>query len=126
VPEAVDGDSVLGLLRGDGPAWRAWIDLEHEACYTPQNQWNALTDGRWKYVYFSPTGEEQLFDLAEDPREKEDVGPARPERREELRRDLEIFFDTQEELGRLRAGKGRAVEPSEEEVEVLRSLGYVD
>jgi len=75
VPEAVDGDSVLGLLRGDGPAWRAWIDLEHEACYTPQNQWNALTDGRWKYVYFSPTGEEQLFDLAEDPRETRDLAP---------------------------------------------------
>ena len=49
------------------------MDLEHDVCYDPSNHWNALTDGRYKYIYHAQEGEEQLFDLKEDPGELHDL-----------------------------------------------------
>jgi arylsulfatase A-like enzyme len=48
---------------------REWIDLEHDVCYDKVNHWNALTDGRWKYIYHAFDESEQLFDLSSDPYE---------------------------------------------------------
>ena len=64
----MDGHS---LLRRD--AAREWIDLEHDICYAPENHWNALTDGRSKYIFHARDGEEQLFDLEKDPCELRDL-----------------------------------------------------
>jgi arylsulfatase A-like enzyme len=64
-PPGCDGQD---LLR----AARPWIDLEHDVCYDRTNHWNALTDGRWKYIYHAMEGTEQLFDLANDPGEIEE------------------------------------------------------
>jgi arylsulfatase len=52
---------------------RAWIDLEHDVCYNASNHWNALTDGKTKYIYHAQTGAEQLFDLTRDPDETMDL-----------------------------------------------------
>ncbi len=73
IPEQVDGRSVLALARNPDAAWRQWIDLEHDVCYSPANHWNALTDGRWKYIFHAPSGEEQLFNLQSDPHELNDL-----------------------------------------------------
>jgi arylsulfatase A-like enzyme len=43
--------------------------MEHDVCYSPLNHWNALTDGQTKYIFHARDGEEQLFDLAQDPHE---------------------------------------------------------
>jgi len=75
VPPGVDGDSLLKLVRGETAGWRPWIDLEHARCYSERNNWNALTDGRWKYVYHAYAGEEMLFDLQADPGETSDLAP---------------------------------------------------
>lgn len=64
----IDGQSLLDQLRSDF-IWRAHIDLEHDLCYSPLNHWNALTDGRMKYIFHARDGEEQLFDLRQDPHE---------------------------------------------------------
>jgi hypothetical protein len=61
------------LVRKNGEGWREHIDLEHNICYGPQNHWNALTDGRWKYIFDALDGEEQLFNLDHDPRELADL-----------------------------------------------------
>ncbi len=71
--ETLDGRSLLGLIRDPACSWRPWIDLEHDICYSPENHWNALTDGRWKYIFHARDGWEQLFDLQRDPQEKEDL-----------------------------------------------------
>jgi arylsulfatase len=42
-------------------------------CYNPANHWNALTDGRFKYIYHARDAEEQLFDLRADPGETQDL-----------------------------------------------------
>ncbi len=72
-PLPMDGRSLLALARGREEGWREWIDLEHDICYSPENHWNALTDGTWKYIYHARDGVEQLFHLDRDPWEKEDL-----------------------------------------------------
>ena len=57
----IDGRSLLSLVREEGRGWRDWIDLEHNICYSPANHWNALTDGRWKYIFHARDGEQQLI-----------------------------------------------------------------
>ena len=69
----IDGRSLLSLVREEGRGWREWIDLEHNICYSPANHWNALTDGRWKYIFHARDGEQQLFDLRKDPLELHDL-----------------------------------------------------
>ena len=73
VPDDIDGDSLLKLARGETADWRPYLDLEHGRCYGAENHWNALTDGRWKYIYHAHLGEEQLFDLDNDPDELRDL-----------------------------------------------------
>lgn len=77
VPEHLDGRSLLDLLRGRRENWRPWIDLEHDVCYSPENHWNALTDGRWKYIFHARDGGEQLFHLETDPGETRDLAGER-------------------------------------------------
>ncbi|MBM4040720.1 MAG: arylsulfatase [Planctomycetes bacterium] len=72
-PKRFDGRSMLDLVRGKADGWRPWIDLEHDICYAQENHWNAVTDGRWKYIYHAMHGEQQLFDLQADPGESSDL-----------------------------------------------------
>jgi arylsulfatase len=72
IPEHLDGISLLGAVRGDAEGRRAFIDLEHSMCYS-SDHWNALTDGRFKYIYFAYDGREQLFDMQSDPGELHDL-----------------------------------------------------
>jgi arylsulfatase A-like enzyme len=71
LPAGLDGRSVLPLLAAPPPggAWRDWGHGEHAACYAPETGMQYLTDGRWKYIWYTLTGEEQLFDLHGDPQE---------------------------------------------------------
>lgn len=71
--ETLDGRSLLQLARGESDGWREVIDLEHDICYDPSNHWNALTDGRMKYIYHAQHGIEQLFDIERDPHELKDL-----------------------------------------------------
>ena len=69
----MDGRSLLELVRTKGAGWREIIDLEHDVCYSPANHWNGMTDGKWKYLFHAMDGEEQLFDLRQDPHELNDL-----------------------------------------------------
>ncbi len=71
----MDGMSMLGLVRGKTDTWRTVLDLEHGTCYWKENAWVALTDGRYKYIYFTLTGQKQLFDVEKDPGELHDLAP---------------------------------------------------
>ena len=72
-PVPVDGRSLVDCVAKNGAGWREWIDLEHDVCYAPENQWNALTDGRQKYIFHARTSEEMLFDLVHDPHEQQNL-----------------------------------------------------
>lgn len=73
VPADMDGQSLVHLMDGRGRSWREFIDLEHATCYSPDNYWCALTDGKIKYVWRFHTGAEELFDLEKDPHELKNV-----------------------------------------------------
>ena len=76
------------------------------------NQW--LTDGREKYVWYSQTGRELLFDLQEDPSELRDLAAARPERAAVWRARLIAELDGREE-GYVQNGNlevGRPISPT--------------
>jgi arylsulfatase A-like enzyme len=74
VPESCTGRSVLPLMRGEVEASRpgAWRDAlhgEHPRRYPQHGGMHYLVDGHIKYVWYSETGEELLFDLEQDPYE---------------------------------------------------------
>lgn len=69
IPTGMDGRSLLPLAKGTEKNWRKYIDLEHATCYSEDNYWCALTDGKIKYVWRFHEGKEELFDLEEDPQE---------------------------------------------------------
>ncbi|HUU53698.1 MAG TPA: arylsulfatase [Armatimonadota bacterium] len=75
IPEFLDGSSILPLVRGDAKSWRPYIDLEHSCCYTDNDDWTALTDGEWKYIFHAGIDREQLFHLHADPDELDDLAP---------------------------------------------------
>jgi choline-sulfatase len=79
-----DGRSLLDLVRGRTDGWRPFIDMEHDVCYARENHWNALTDGRFKYIFHAIDGEQQLFDLQDDPGEQRDLAKE-PEHQATLR-----------------------------------------
>jgi arylsulfatase len=89
IPDSVEGRSLLPFCRGESPEWREYIHGEH-ALGDLSNQW--LTDGRWKYAWYSQTGVEQLFNLVEDPQELHNLAPSQPDLvaawRERLVREL--------------------------------------
>jgi len=70
-PQVMDGASMLNILKDK--SWRKMLDLEHAQIYEKDNAWVALTDGRYKYIYFTLTGQQQLFDLKNDPYEMNDM-----------------------------------------------------
>lgn len=73
IPPDMDGQSLLKLVQGEQEQWRPYIDMEHATCYSDDNYWAALTDGKIKYVWNFHNGSEQLFDLREDPGETHDL-----------------------------------------------------
>jgi choline-sulfatase len=72
VPAHIDGKSMLNLVRAKTKNWRPFIDMEHSMCYS-KDHWNALTDGKFKYIYYAYDGREQLFELVDDPGELHDL-----------------------------------------------------
>ena len=100
-PDGLDGRSLFAAGQGHDV-----IHGEHPGG-SLSNQW--LTDGREKYCWFSQTGRELLFDLAEDPQELHDLSSKRPERtalwRDRLVEELAWRPEGYVENGALRAGR---------------------
>lgn len=78
IPTELDGLSLLKLVEDPQSGWRPYIDMEHATCYSQENYWCALTDGVWKYIWFFRTGEEQLFNLKNDPGETIELSEKEP------------------------------------------------
>ena len=82
-PAKLNGSSWACLASRDptgatcGPAggpWRRTLDLEHSTIFNDTNHWNALvTEEGLKYIFQATDGEEQLFNLTEDPHEMRNV-----------------------------------------------------
>jgi len=69
LPGKVEGSSVVPLCRSKKANWRKYIHGEHAAPFKDELSNHYLTDGKEKYIWFSKSGKEQLFDLSNDPQE---------------------------------------------------------
>jgi arylsulfatase A-like enzyme len=67
IPDSVDGASVMPLLRDDDNDWRDYIHGECTPMETINSGMHYITDGKEKYIYYPGRGEEQFFDLINDP-----------------------------------------------------------
>ncbi len=72
-PGNLDGVSMTPLLRGENRVLREFLHFEHAPCYSKEQSFQALTDGRLKYIWRPLDGGERLFDLEKDPREEHDL-----------------------------------------------------
>ncbi len=72
-PAHVDGVNLVPTLRGRKQLIREWLHFEHAPCYSQEQAYHALTDGRFKYIWRTKDGREHLFDLDKDPTEEHDL-----------------------------------------------------
>ncbi len=88
IPPSVDGRSLVPLLDKNAAAtnpttaaggWRPFVHGEYAHSH------HYLTDGQWKYIWWSQDGTEQLFNLTDDPHECRELA-RRPEHHEQLQR----------------------------------------
>lgn len=82
-PNGLDGVDLVPVLAGRETRVRPWLHSEHSPIYGPDQAFQALTDGRFKYIWRPHDGREQLFDLEHDPREEHDLA-AEPAQRATL------------------------------------------
>ncbi|MBI3986199.1 MAG: sulfatase-like hydrolase/transferase [Lentisphaerae bacterium] len=75
LPDGVDGRSLAPVLRGETVTIRPFLHGEHAPCYSREQAYHFLTDGKTKYIWRPTEGSEQLFDLDHDPRELRDLAP---------------------------------------------------
>jgi arylsulfatase A-like enzyme len=83
----------------------------------------ALRDGRWTFVYDTANGDEELFDTAADPEERQDVAAQYPLRAAYLRETLLQWVSSV-----FRPGADATAGPesmSRDECEALKALGYL-
>ena len=73
IPPNLDGDSMVKILRNPNCEWRDVLDLEHGAQYFTDGAYVALTDKQYKYIYYTQSGEQQLFDIKNDPMETNEI-----------------------------------------------------
>ncbi len=76
---ATDGRSLLSVLEGHPNGWRSDFLIEHLEGTNPVPTYCAARSARWKYVRYT-TGEEELYDLVEDPFELENLAAVPSER----------------------------------------------
>lgn len=71
-PAGLDGIDLIAAARGQAQP-RRYLEAGQEI---PGVAYAALTDGRWKYIYYPEGHREQLFDIDNDPGELHDLAGA--------------------------------------------------
>ncbi|HRJ73725.1 MAG TPA: arylsulfatase [Terrimicrobiaceae bacterium] len=79
IPRTVTGRNLLECLETSPREWREYVHGEHDACYSPEEENQFLTNGRRKFIWLPRVGLELFFDLEQDPDEMHNLidDPAR-------------------------------------------------
>jgi len=67
LPDAVEGSSLAPIVRGEKPQWREWLFAAYKDCQ------RMIRNQRFKFFWYPKIGKFQLFDLANDPWEINDL-----------------------------------------------------
>ena len=89
VPDHCVGHSYLPLLRGEAME-------RDETCYGEYGDLRMIRDKRWKLVWRYPAGPHDLFDLAADPGELQNVFDDNPAEVQRLKTRLDAFYRAHE------------------------------
>jgi arylsulfatase A-like enzyme len=124
--ERFEGRSLAGFLRGEAEPDRDDPVFLHRRRYAPQvvqgtrvsGEQHAVIQGSWKLIDHSQ-GDDELYDLARDPEERDNRIDAEPERAAALRRLLDDWRS-----GHAEPRETPALDP--EERRALEALGYVE
>jgi arylsulfatase A-like enzyme len=73
IPSTCTGKSLLPIMQGDTDRVRDYLHGEHSGCYEYKHGNHYITDGHHKYIWYSQTGQEHLFNLQDDPHETCDL-----------------------------------------------------
>jgi len=119
VPPGLDGLDLSPLWERPGASLgRRFLFGEADWRNDEADVTRSVRSGRWKLVLDRRTGESRLYDLARDPRERQDVQADRPKVAERLRAELEEFMRDAREAP-------APAELTPEEIERLEELGYL-
>jgi arylsulfatase A-like enzyme len=126
----LEGRSLVPFLRGESrPPAPVFAMSGHSyfprlvrrrVRFDPAGRFRAIIDGDHKLIWTPgapPEERFELYDLANDPEERNDLSLSEPELRAALQRKLNAW---------LRSGSGPSQEPSAADRERLRQLGYVE
>ena len=120
--EQAEGRSLLPLIRGEEDA-EDWPAFYESMIYYREQK--GYSDGRFKYILDEETGEDQLFDLAEDPEERRNLVEEDPERRLAMKGVLmDHLFEQRALYDGLEKSDGTA-ELDESTRAHLRAMGYI-
>jgi arylsulfatase A-like enzyme len=122
------GDAWLepALLSGDGASWTVRTpNAPTSTALLFYEDRHAIAFDRWKYIRWSVSGREELFDLERDPREARSVAAEEPERLAEGRAKLDAHLrETAQWREKLGLRSARASGAAAANAPDLRNLGY--
>ena len=119
-PSALQGQSLLPLLRGQRPLTPHVLYFE---LHPPRPALKAVRDGEWKLIRNETSGQARLYNLASDPQELTDVAAQHQDVAARLQRALNEWLAS---LPRPTADRKTAPLEDEGVKERLRALGYID
>ena len=115
--------SLAPRMRGEPASTEPlFAEVDFLPVFDPQKRAakKALIGPRFKLIRDERSGKVELYDLEQDPGETRDLADAQPDRVESLLAEL----DERAEAAATGAMRGRVREPSQDELERLRLLGY--
>jgi choline-sulfatase len=119
-PESFAGESLLPLIRGESGENRG--AFAESLLYGPRKL--AWRDAKYKYIYHGEGDGGELYDWTEDPAEQTDLSEAYPEVAQQLRHEL-LDFATELGIRARTMSEPPVIDMSPEQVDKLRSLGYI-
>ena len=117
----IDGVSLLPLIEGENNSFSRPHVLSSVTCVGTRHRLVSISKGRYKYIYDVSAKTGELYDLLNDPGEKENlIGTiAKIQEALQLREDLEKFIKTDSINNIEKTGIDK------ETTDRLKSLGYL-
>ena len=119
VPEDISGISLKPLIEGEKVASRPLFVEEHSET---ERENTVLIEYPWKIIYQNRKKKASLFNLVDDPSEKNDLKHAEPERAVRMRDDLNTWVKSAKSSWKTE----KSAPLSEEEQKKLKSMGYME
>jgi arylsulfatase A-like enzyme len=122
IPDDVDGFDLTAVARGEIEEPREYLEGT-----TFIGKYYAITDGRWKYMYYPEGASEQLFDLQTDPKELFNLAGLRPYKEPQAKLKSEMIRRHEaRDSEAVKNGKLIALPAENTSIEDLRNGAYPD